>query len=206
MSDPHRAGDELAAFVPRAILEDSGALEHGFRLDPDRSVYALLLEHLGFAPRADLEQDPSRKQIIPYCVFVDGPEVMVLRRTRAQREARLHDKLSVGVGGHINPGDQERHGAANPLEGGLQQELLEELNVDQALTPVYLGTINDEQTEVGRVHLGLAYVCDVARERVDVRETDKMVGEWRALDTLRRDEARLETWSKMLLADRVLWR
>ena len=39
----------------------------------------------------------------------------LMRRTRAGGDARLHDRWSIGVGGHLNPGDED-------LDGGLRRE------------------------------------------------------------------------------------
>src|SRR5437762_13268160 len=57
-----------------------------------------------FVARADAEVSPQWRQIIPYVIVMHGDEVFTLRRLRKQTEARLHDKVSIGVGGHINPG------------------------------------------------------------------------------------------------------
>jgi predicted NUDIX family phosphoesterase len=197
--------DEQAAFVPRLELEDIGVLEHGFRPDPDADVYARLVKHVAFDRRGDLEDDPTRKQLIPYCVVTSGSEVFVLRRRTAQTEARLHDKLSFGVGGHINPGDARANDADDIIEGGMLQELGEELFVESDVDPLYVGTLNDDSNEVGRVHLGLVYVCRVPREAVSVRETEKMVGEWYTRDQLEAVQDRLETWSRLLLPHSSLW-
>ena len=197
--------DEQAAFVPRIALENLGVLEHGFRADPDGEIYAKLVRHVAFDRRGDLEQDPSRKQLIPYCVVTHGAEIFVMRRKSAQTEARLHDKLSFGVGGHINPGDARRHGVDDVVQGGMLQELGEELHIDADIQPAYVGTLNDDSNEVGRVHLGVVYTCEAPRDAVSVRETDKMEGDWYGPDQLEAASDRLETWSQLLLPDRAIW-
>ena len=91
-----------------------------------------------------------------------GDAYFLLRRTRKQNEARLHDKLSLGIGGHINPGLD--------LLGGLQQELNEEVQIDDPYTLDFAGILNDESTEVGRVHLGAVYLLHASTDRVHVLE------------------------------------
>ncbi|MGM0556198.1 MAG: hypothetical protein ACQEVA_07450 [Myxococcota bacterium] len=196
---------EQAAFVPRVELENLDVLEHGFRPDPEGIVYDKLVKHVAFARRGDLEQDPTRKQLIPYCVLTHGSDVFVMRRKSAQTEARLHDKLSFGVGGHINPDDARKNAADDVVQGGMLQELHEELFVPDDLEPRYAGTLNDDSNEVGRVHLGVVYVCEAPRDAVSVRETDKMVGEWYSPHDLEDASNRLETWSQLLLPHRSIW-
>ena len=69
----------------------------------DADIMDKLLLHGVFRPRNILEEDPSYKQIIPYAVICYGNEVYMFRRLNKQTEARLHNKCSLGVGGHMNP-------------------------------------------------------------------------------------------------------
>src|SRR5688572_3846683 len=58
-----------------------------------------------FVERARGEETPAWKQAIPYCVVADEERVLLMKRRAKGGEARLHGKLSIGVGGHINPID-----------------------------------------------------------------------------------------------------
>ena len=70
-------------------------------------------EHGEFRPRAEAETDPSWKQLIPYLVLRDGERIFLMRRTKAGGDERLHDRYTIGVGGHVNPEDGD-------VVGGLQ--------------------------------------------------------------------------------------
>src|SRR5947209_3103201 len=74
-----------------------------------------------FIARATAEVSPQWKQIIPYVVIRHRDDYFVLQRTARQNEARLHHKVSLGIGGHINPG--------HTLLEGLQKELDEEVEL-----------------------------------------------------------------------------
>ena len=65
----------------------------------------LIAEH-SFLPRPEAEQDPGYRQIIPYVLLCRGEKVFATRRLNKGGEARLHGKVSVGIGGHINPVDE----------------------------------------------------------------------------------------------------
>ena len=72
-----------------------------------------------YVPRPRAETDRSLKQIIPYLVLRDGDRIFLMKRTSAGGDARLHDLYSVGVGGHLNPGD-------GGILGGLAREWRED--------------------------------------------------------------------------------
>lgn len=138
-----------------------------------------------FVARARAEEDPSLKQLIPYCVLQRSGELFCVERLRQQSEGRLHGMLSLGIGGHVNPADGDRGTALNTA---LYRELHEEVAVDPELRAQFLGLINDDSTAVGSVHLGLAYAVAVPPGGdVHVRETDKMRGSFRSATELDRE-------------------
>lgn len=150
-----------------------------------------------FLNRVEAETDPSHKQLIPYVTLLSSGSVLVLERTAAQSEKRLHGKLSLGVGGHINLVDTSSS-LAKIIARAMVRELQEELWLDTMTQPVLRGIINDNSNSVGSVHLGLHYFLPV-QERPRVRETDKMVANWLAPAQLEALRPRLETWSQILL-------
>ena len=151
-----------------------------------------LTTHGTFRPRAEVEDDPSWKQVIPYLLLRDGERVFLMKRTKAGADARLHDRYSIGVGGHVNPEDGD-------VIGGLRREWVEELDAD--FTPDFepLGLLNDDSNPVGAVHLGLVFSADAQGRPVKVRETDKLSGQFVTLDEAAAVADRMETWSSLLL-------
>ena len=160
--------DEQVFVVPRDAVPEGGAW-HGLRTDGLAAFLASVPATGRYAPRSAMEVDPSHKQLIPYIVLRDGDRYFLMRRTRAGGDARLHDRWSIGVGGHLNPGD-------DGLLGGLRREWHEELvaDFDPSFEPVAL--LNDDTTEVGAVHLGVVFIVDAGGCPVTVRETDKLSG------------------------------
>ena len=184
------APPELVYVVPRVAIMGSGGW-HGLRTtDLTASVEAI--ERAGrFEPRDEMEQDPSFKQVIPYLVLRDGPRYFLMRRTRAGGDERLHDRWSIGVGGHLNPGD-------GGLDAGLRREWSEEVEADFVPSFRLLGLLNDDSTDVGRVHLGAVYEADAAGRPVAIRETDKLTGRFAAPDEVAAVAPDLETWSRLV--------
>lgn len=160
------------------------------RNDLDEILDVIQSKHF-FIDRPTAEHSPQYKQIIPYVVIRHADQYFLLQRTRAQAEARLHDKSSLGVGGHINPD-------APTLLGGLQKELEEEVGVEGDYEISFVGILNDDTTPVGSVHLGAVYVLEAAKRDVSIRETDKMTGSWVARAELAAARDQMETWSQIV--------
>lgn len=182
--------DEQVLVVPRSAVPDAAGW-YGLRTE-DLSGFVALVERLGrYRPRAAMEVDPDHKQIIPYLVLRDGQRYFLMRRTRAGADARLHDRYSIGVGGHLNPGD-------DGLIGGLRREWAEELLTDFMPEFRLVALLNDDTTAVGAVHLGAVYVADAARRPVAIRETDKLSGGFADASEVAAVADRLETWSRLV--------
>ena len=182
--------DERVLVIPRtAVPDEAGWL--GLRSDGLAAFLDTVSEVGRFEPRDAMEVDPTHKQLIPYLVLRDGHRYFLMRRTRAGGDARLHDRWSIGVGGHLNPGDAD-------LFGGLRREWREELVADFEPAFVPLALLNDDTTAVGAVHLGVVFVADAAGRRVEVRETDKLEGSFVDPAEVAAVADDLETWSRIV--------
>lgn len=164
----------------------------------DVDIMDKLLLHGVFRPRNILEEDPSYKQIIPYAVICYGNEVYMFRRLNKQTEARLHNKCSLGVGGHMNPyGDKID---IDYLHHELEREMHEEVKLGEGCEIVDMkpvGFINDDLSEVGKVHLGVLYHITVSNNHIEINETEKMTGEWVAISDLTKYYSNMEIWSQL---------
>jgi predicted NUDIX family phosphoesterase len=183
------SGEEVLVIARERVPEAAGW--YGLRTEGMDAFLAAVAEHGRFGPRNAMEVDPSWKQVIPYLVLRDGDRYFLMRRTRAGGDARLHDRWSIGVGGHLNPGDAD-------LTGGLRREWREELDADfePAFEPWAL--LNDDTTEVGAVHLGVVVIADAAGRPVRVRETDKLTGAFATPTEVVAVADDLETWSRLV--------
>ena len=189
---------ELVLGLPREAVP-GGTEWRGVREVEMDDLLEAVARHGSFRARGEAETDPTWKQVIPYVLVTDGPRIFLMRRTRAGGDARLHDRFSIGVGGHVNPSDRG-------IAGGLAREWREEIEAD--LEPDFepVGLLNDDSDPVGAVHLGLVYRVDVAGRPVAVRETHKLSGAFVGPEEVTAVRDRLETWSQLLfdaLAARV---
>jgi len=194
---------EEVLVVPREILEAVGMFQ-GFCSDVSRYLPALLdPANTSWRTRATVEEDPSFKQLIPYCVLrwrdASG-EARFFAYTRGggQQETRLRAKRSLGIGGHISSIDGE-HGDDRSYDSGMRRELAEEVAIEGAYESSCVGLINDDATPVGSVHLGIVHVLDLERAEVASREADLVEGGFHSLAELQADRERFETWSQIAL-------
>ena len=176
---------------------------HGFHLGNHDGSLPSFLERMRskgfFIERRFTEEDSGFKQIIPYTLITHGNRVLLLKRTSEQGEARLHNKLSIGVGGHINPVDR----AEDVLLQGCFREIEEEIFIEEDFEPVPVGYINDESNAVGSVHFGVVFIVRLNSDRVQVKETSMMTGEfmeWKELKKMASSsEYNFESWSSLII-------
>lgn len=195
------AGEQVLV-VKRSLLEEIGMFE-GIRTDGLEDSVARLLdpESHFFIDRAAAEEDPSHKQIIPYCIFRCGDRVLHYTRGKAGGESRLHAKISVGVGGHVNPIDMDggKTGAAT-YHAAVTREIEEELNLPEDHEHRIIALLNDDSNPVGQVHLGIVHLIDLKSDAVSSREDALTDLGFTPLAELNGPMfERLETWSQFCI-------
>jgi predicted NUDIX family phosphoesterase len=189
--------------VPRALFEEAGAFQ-GF-CGNTASYLPLLLDprRTSWRPRATVEDDPSFKQLIPYCVLSwagsDGvARYFAYTRGGGQSEARLRAKRSVGIGGHISSTDGE-HGDDTSYDAGMRREIAEEIAITGRWTSRCVGLINDDSNPVGSVHLGIVHLLELEVPSVASRESELVDCGFETLAELLAARDRFETWSQIAL-------
>ena len=184
------SADEEVLVVPRQSVVPGGGWT-GLRRTDLAEALAVVARDGRFVRRGDAEDDPTLKQVIPYLVLRDGERWFLMRRTRAGGDARLHDLGSIGVGGHLNPGDVD-------VAGGLRREWHEEVEANFLPDFEPVGLLNDDTTPVGSVHIGFVYTANAAGRSVTIRELDKLTGAFATTGEVAARLDSLETWSRLV--------
>lgn len=192
------AGEEVLV-VSRDLFNEIEAFEGLRTAGLDAAVKRLLdpANHF-FMDRAEAENDPAFKQLIPYCIFRCGDRILHYTRGKAGGESRLHAKISVGVGGHVNPIDTGggRTGA-EAYHAAVTREIEEELDLPETHEHRIIALLNDESNPVGQVHLGIVHLVDLKSDAVTSREDALTDVAFTALSDLNGAWfERLETWSQ----------
>jgi predicted NUDIX family phosphoesterase len=163
----------------------------------DTGLSLALLDKLGsFEYRYMVEYNPKYRQIIPYCVVCHDNKYFAMRRLAGSGEARLHQKITIGIGGHINPIDD----GYNVFGTALKRELNEEVNIENVLISdiTWVGILNDNSNQVSQDHLGLVYIVKVSSSDIAVIETDKLEGHFLSRNDLLLSYSCLESWSQIV--------
>ena len=195
--------DEHVLVVPTPIFHALGLFQ-GFCTDIDRFRDVLFdAKNVQFRPRSEVETNPDFKQLIPYMIFCytdSSGNVSIFQyvRGKGMGESRLHHKRSIGIGGHIAAEDQGRH-SVDVYREGMLRELNEEVVLRTTFTEQCVGLINDDSTEVGRVHLGIVHRLDVAEPNVVSNESDLIESGFMPLKELRKHREQMESWSAISL-------
>jgi predicted NUDIX family phosphoesterase len=188
-----RVSEEVLCVRSEDIFPD-GAW-HGFVTEGLDRYRAVIRERHFFMPRAEVEEDASYQQIIPYVVFHHGDRYFLTHRLRASAERRLRRQYSLGIGGHINRGDLS---GGDPILDGMRREWAEEVVYDGRFDAKLLGLLNDDSAPVSKVHLGVVFLIEGDSPQIAIRETDKLAGELLTLDEMRIYYLGMESWSQIV--------
>ncbi len=173
------------------------------------TVEAALYQEAFFAPgaarfmrRSEAEVDASYKQLIPYVIMACGGRYLSYVRGKRAGESRLKGLRSIGIGGHINPGDDMPLFDADFREtyrAAVEREVAEEVDVRAGHSDRIVGLLNDDSNEVGSVHIGVVHLWELDSE--DVSRREQMITQMSFMSRGELEEVResMETWSQLCL-------
>lgn len=198
--------DEQILVVPRSdIFDGEKNAFNGFIGKEDPRYKEIVATFGGFEVkrRGDMEEDPSYKQLISYVIIRSDSDdsTLVYKRLTGGGEERLHGLLSIGVGGHMND-VPEVADIDSKLSVNAERELEEEvgLSADAVKDMEIMGLINDDDNEVGKVHIGLVLSVKVDPSTVASKEEDTLELIWEKDETLA-DMSPYESWSELIIRD-----
>jgi len=189
---------ENVLVIRRNLFVQLGSFQ-GLNFGPEKYLNLLLSRGNNFfLPRAQAENDSAYKQIIPYVLLAFQDRVLHYVRGKKAGEQRLVAKGSIGIGGHMNESDESLFAwDEQAYRAGVEREVNEEIKIDTQFQDRIVALLNDDTTEVGRVHLGIVHVFRLAQQKVEKREA--MITNLAFLtkvELLNRRES-LETWSQI---------
>lgn len=180
---------------------DRIGLFHGHMFETEKYLSVLLDSARNFfAERSLAEKDARYKQLIPYVILRYEATVFSYVRGKKSSEARLVAMRSIGVGGHIEPTDQSLFSSDREMYlEAARREVGEEVKLDSPYHENIVALINDDSTEVGKVHLGIMHIWDLAEPKVTKREGLITQSGFVPIETLKANLDELETWSQIAL-------
>ncbi len=191
---------EQVLVVKRCVLEGLGLFQ-GINFDIDRYLSELWTgKGVAFIPRPEAEKNPAYKQLIPYVIMNHANSYLCYARGKRVDERRLADKVSIGIGGHINLSDTMPR-FQNNLEqvylNAVAREVAEEVIVEEEYEDKIVGLINDDSNEVGQVHFGIIHFWRLAKPSVRKQEQEICELRFMDVDELAQLRDKMETWSQL---------
>jgi predicted NUDIX family phosphoesterase len=193
--------DEKVLVIQRSVMDEVGSW-HGLNFHVDKYLPRLFAPGAPrFMPRPAAEKDPSHKQLIPYVLMSCGDRYLTYVRGKRAGETRLVGHRSMGIGGHINPVDDEvpLFGWLEAYTSAVKREVEEEVTVTATHTDKLVALINDDSTEVGSVHLGVVHLWKLSEPNVTRKEQMITQMEFMTLPELLAVRGEMETWSQLCL-------
>src|SRR6266704_6582434 len=189
---------ENVLVIKRSLFGELGTCQ-GLNFEPEKYLKAILSRGSNFfIPRCDAESNPVYKQIIPYALIAFENTILHYVRGKKAGEQRLIAKGSIGIGGHMNETDESLFAMdEQAYRAGVEREVNEEINIETPFEDRIVALLNDDSTEVGRVHLGIVHVFKLKEPKVQKREAMITGLTFLTKEELLARRASLETWSQI---------
>ncbi len=190
--------NENILVIKRSLFDQLGSFQ-GLNFEPEKYLSAILSRGNNlFLPRDQAEQNPAHKQIIPYALIAFENSVVYYVRGKKAGEQRLVAKGSIGIGGHMNEGDESLFALdEQAYRVGVEREVNEEIKINTQFDDRIVALINDDTTDVGRVHLGVVHVFRLAEPKVEKREAMITGLTFLTKEELVTRRESLESWSQI---------
>ncbi|MGB9748785.1 MAG: NUDIX domain-containing protein [Candidatus Woesearchaeota archaeon] len=194
--------------VPRNILFAEKSFQ-GFLNFEEYNYIPIILKNFIWIKRKEAEFNPKYQQIIPYGVIVDSKSrsIFVYRRSSGQAyaEKRLYNKISLGVGGHIEKEDlaeEKNYSVKNIFERCLLREIREEINVENALNLFLFslfGFLKLEDNSIDKDHFGIVYLIEMPKSKMKLNKGEISSGKFVSFKELCSLRELAEGWTSALI-------
>ena len=194
------APNENILVIRRSLFDELGSFQ-GLNFGSEKYLKAILSRGSNFfIPRPEAETNPAYKQIIPYALIVFERTVLHYVRGKKAGEQRLVAKGSIGIGGHMNETDESLFAMdEQAYRAGVEREVNEEVRINTSFEDRIVALLNDDSTEVGRVHLGIVHIFKLKEPKVQKREAMITGLSFLTKEELMARRDSLETWSQICL-------
>ena len=191
---------ENVLVIRRSLFDELGSFQ-GLKFEPEKYLKAILSRGTNFfIPRCEAETNPAYKQIIPYALIAFEKTVLHYVRGKKAGEQRLVAKGSIGIGGHMNETDESLFAMdEQAYRAGVEREVNEEVKIDTSFEDRIVALLNDDSTEVGRVHLGIVHIFKLKERKVEKREAMITGLTFLTKEELLARRESLEGWSQICL-------
>ncbi|MFA5998625.1 MAG: hypothetical protein WC747_01230 [Candidatus Babeliales bacterium] len=186
--------DEDILVIRRSVLFENTPAWYGINTQAFDTCMNSIQDHIAFIPRSHAETNPAYKQIIPYIIFTFDQKIFVMQRKATASEQRLASKYSLGIGGHVRHEDI----TDGDIFKWAQREFQEEVEYSGSQEMSKVGILNDDTSDVGKVHLGMVLLIKGNSELISIKDEHKS-GMLLSLDECLALAPQMEAWSQICL-------
>ena len=186
---------ESILVVKRDTLFENSPAWHGISIEALHPILATIVQHQESMPRNLAETDPTYKQIISYMVFTFDSKLFVMQRKSKGNEQVLANKLSIGIGGHMNQEDLQ----GETLFDWISREFEEEVSYEGGLAMHTLGFLNDDSNEIGKRHIGLVVLLKGDNGNITLNGDEHKSGQLLSMEECFERFDEFENWSQLVL-------
>jgi predicted NUDIX family phosphoesterase len=194
--------EENVLVVRRSLFDELGSFQ-GLSFDLEKYLKTFFSDGNNFFfPRSEAESNPTYKQIIPYVLIFFQNQVLHYVRGKKAGEQRLVAKGSIGIGGHMSEEKDKFLWHATDeaaYRAGVEREVNEEIKIGAPFEDRIVALLNDDATEVGRVHLGIVHIFKLKEPTVQKREAMITGLTFLTKEELMARRESLESWSQICL-------
>ncbi len=192
--------EENVLVVRRSLFDQLESFQ-GLNFEPQKYLDAFLSRGNNFfLPRPEAEVNPAYKQIIPYALIAFENTMAYYVRGKKAGEQRLVAKGSIGIGGHMNETDESLFALDEAAyRAGVEREVNEEININTPFEDRIVALLNDDTTDVGRVHLGIVHIFKLAEPKIEKREAIITGLTFLSKEELLARRETMESWSQICL-------
>jgi len=202
MQNSENKFDRKVLVIPRETLFQEESFS-GFLPADSIDYRSRILASSFFMRRGDAEQDSRFKQPICCAIVAHRPSktVFLCQKLQGASESRLHGTWSCCIGGHVE--EQDLQDGRDVLEQGFIRERDEELEIIDPPQPRLFGYLNNDSTEVSKVHFGVMYLVELAAPVCQLRDTTLAHGSFRSIKEIKSMMAQqpqaLDDWGRCML-------
>ncbi len=184
--------DEKILVIPKNILFKDKEINGIEKIDFEY-YQKLIRDNKQFLWRSQMETDQNYKQIIPYLIFNFENKYFMMQRKSSASEARLQNKYSLGIGGHIRSEDITEF----DIFSWAKREFAEEIEYNGNFEIEPIGILNDDSNDVGKVHTGFVFLLKGDSNKIKIRSELKS-GNLLSLKECSKLYKNMENWSKLV--------
>jgi len=202
----HNFIDEEVVVIRKKLIQKD-ILEGGLITNSSAisSITGIIRTSFNTLRRSNVENDSTYLQIVPCGIIKFKDTLLFLRRHEESQNHRMHNKYTVWAGGHMRMDDL---GQKDPLLGGLNRELAEELLIESPLAIKRIALVLDNSNFHSSLHLGVVYLVEVNSPNVAIaldqkefkeRKGKSLSGKFLSLNDISKEHEGLDSWSYFIL-------